>query len=292
VVKTFGKPRVAVDPDGQERVRIYEPGLHWQWPYPIDTLWRHDSRVHCYELEKGRVEQIQTRDDYQVIVTTYVLWRVGDAGLFLKRVDSTDQAEPLLDNVVRNSRNLILGRHSLSELISTEAGQTSMRDIEEEMLEHLRATAMAEYGIEVVDLGFRHLGFPEAVSLKVFERMRAERARKSERYLAEGAREAQRIRSAADREVSDILARAQAEAKGIRGRGDEEAAMHYAVFRENPELAAFLRKLEALRTTLSNDTTLVLDTQTPPYDLLRPGATELPGADRAPGEQSQQTDAE
>ena len=37
----------------------------------------------------------------------------------------------------------------------------------------------------------------------------------------------------------------------------------------------FLRKLVSLQKTLSNKTTLVLDTNTPPYDLLLPEATEL-----------------
>ena len=39
--------------------------------------------------------------------------------------------------------------------------------------------------------------------------------------------------------------------------------------------AAYLLKLEALRKTLSKNTTLILDTNTPPYDLLRPGAVGL-----------------
>lgn len=271
VVKRFGSSRRNAD----NSVRVYKPGLHVKIPF-IDEVWKHDNRLQCYELKKGQVEQVQTRDEYQVVVTTFVLWRVGDAGLFLKRVDSTAEAENKLDAVVRNSRNIVLGRHDLSELINTDASQVRLEGIENEMLTDLEETARQEYGIEVVHLGFKHLGFPEKVTTKVFDRMKAERKRHSQRYLAEGEREAQRIRAAADREVSDILAQAQAQSKQIRAEGDEQAARYYSVFQQDPDLAAFLRKLDSLRLTLSRKTTLVVDTNTPPYDLLLPGATRLP----------------
>ena len=274
VVKTFGRPNTE---DG--RTKVYDPGLHLKWPYPFADVWRHDGRWHCYELRKGRVEQIQTKDDFQIIVTTYVIWRVGDPGLFLKRVDTSEEAEGMLDDVVRNTRNIVLGRHATAELINTDPEQVRFREIEQEMLAGVEQTAMAEYGIEVKDIGFSHLGFPEAVSMSVFERMRAERSRKSTKHLAEGNLEATRIKADADQEARAILAKAQADAKRTRAEGDQAAAKHYAVFRENPELAAFLRKLDALRLTLSDKTTLVLDTNTPPYDLFLPGATDLPGMD-------------
>jgi membrane protease subunit HflC len=277
IVKTLGRPK---EVDGQ--VRIYGPGLHLKWPI-IDEVWSHDNRLQCYQLTKGRVEQITTSDDYQIVVSTYVLWRVGDPALFLKRVNTTEDAEDRLDAVVRNSRNNVLPRHRLSELINVDPGESKLADIEQEMLRDLKDTALKEYGIEVTYLGFKHLGFPEKVSTKVFDRMRAERSRKSQKYLAEGAREAQRIRAEADRKVSDIRAQAEADSKRIRGDGDEQAAKHYAVFQANPELAAFLRKLDSLRLTLSEKTTLIVDTTTPPYDLLLPGATDLPnqGKDQA-----------
>jgi len=272
VVKRFGSPRKGND----GKIKIYDSGLHCRIPF-VDEIWKHDNRLQCFELKRGQTEQIQTRDEYQIVVTTYVLWRVGDAGLFLKRLSSTAKAEDKLGDVVRNSRNIVLGRRDLSELIGTDDTKVHMADIEKEILEGLQKTALEEYGIDVQYLGFKHVGFPEKVTLKVFDRMRAERKRHSVKYLADGEREAQRIRANADREVSDILAQAQADAKEIRAEGDQMAAKHYSVFQKNPELAAFLRKLDSLRLTLSKKTTLILDTNTPPYDLLLPGATDLSG---------------
>ncbi|MDD4538459.1 MAG: protease modulator HflC [Lentisphaeria bacterium] len=271
VIKTFGKAKV--DADG--KIVQYEPGLHFKWPF-VDQVWRHDKRLQCYELTVGQEEQIITKDEFQIVVSTYVLWRIGDPGLFLRRLNSTEEAEATLDAVVRNSRNSILPQHNFSELVNTNAKDSKMEQIEAAMLASVQKKALEEFGIEVTRIGFRKLSFPEMVTTKVFDRMRAERESKSERFLAEGKSEAQRIRSEADRKAAELLAQAEAEAKRIRGEGDEAAARYYAVFQKNPDLALFLRNLEALKVSLGDQDTLILDTNTPPFTLLKPGASQLP----------------
>lgn len=274
LVLTFNKPDT-VTVAGVEKARVFQPGLHFKWPYPIQSVWTHDNRTQCYELKKGQYEQVQTSDDYQVIVSTYVLWRVGDPGRFLRAVGKTAEAESKLDILVRNARNGVLGRHALGDLINVDPAKVKIPQIEGEILSDLRGVALNEFGIEALFVGFRHIGFPEEVTTKVFDRMIAERNRTAENYRAAGRRDAQKIRAAADLEASNLLAGADAEAKGIRADGDRAAAGYYSVFSQEPELAAFLRKLEALRQVVTDKTTLVLDTATPPYDLLRPGATDL-----------------
>jgi modulator of FtsH protease HflC len=274
LVLTFNKPDT-VTVAGVEKARVFQPGLHFKWPYPIQSVWTHDNRIQCYELKKGQYEQVQTSDDYQVIVSTYVLWRVGDPGRFLRAVGKTAEAESKLDILVRNARNGVLGRHTLGDLINVDPAKVKLPQIEGEILNDLRGVALNEFGIEALFVGFRHIGFPEEVTTKVFDRMIAERNRTAENYRAAGRRDAQKIRAGADLEASNLLAGADAEAKGIRADGDRAAAGYYSVFSQEPELAAFLRKLEALRQVVTDKTTLVLDTATPPYDLLRPGATDL-----------------
>ncbi|MBN2449829.1 MAG: protease modulator HflC [Lentisphaeria bacterium] len=271
VVKLLGKAKEEAD----GTVKVYGPGLHLKWPF-IEDIWRADKRLQAYELKKGRFEQITTADNNQVVVSTYVLWRVADPALFFKSFpppESDYAAE--LDSLVRSARNNVLPQHSLTELVNVEPGKANLGTIEQEILAQARPKALEQYGIEIVEIGLKHLGFPEQVSQKVFARMRAEREKRSQEYLSLGLRESQRIRAEADRRASETKAKAQADAKRIRAEGDEEAAKNYAVFRESPELAAFLRKLDSLRLTLSEKTTLVVDTNTPPYDLLLRGATDI-----------------
>ncbi len=276
VVRRFGRPRQE-RVEGEGRVRVYRPGLHGKVPF-VDTVWRHDRRWHCYELRRGQVEQMQTADHYQVILTTFVLWRVGDPYTFLKAIETTDDAEKSLDELVRHSRNNVIGQYALSDMINVDAGRIRLPAIEADILKGVTEVALREYGIEVRRVGIKHLGFPQEVTAKVFERMQAERKRLAEKYRAEGLRDAQKIRAEADLTVQNTLNDARGEATRIRAEGDSKAAESYQVFKDNPELAAFLRKLDALRKTLSEKTTLVVDTNTPPYDLLLPGAVDIHGA--------------
>ena len=61
----------------------------------------------------------------------------------------------------------------------------------------------------------------------------------------------------------------------VRAEGDAEAARYYEVFKANPELAAFLRKLDSLRRIMRSRTTLVLDTGAAPFDLLNADAAKF-----------------
>ena len=273
VVERFGSPRRHLV-DGEQQVSVYESGLHWKVPF-IDRVWKHDSRLLIYDLKRGQVEQMQTADDYQVILTTFVLWKVGDPYKYMKAIETVENAEKKLDEIVRSSRSNVVGRHRLDEFINVNESAVRFAEVEAEILDGTRDIAMREYGIEVKRIGIKHLGFPEDVTEKVFERMRKERERRAESYRTEGQLIARKIRAEAEEEAKGILTEARTEATRIRAEGDQAAAEFYAVFQQNPQLAMFLRKLEALRQTLSDKTTLVLDTRTPPYDLLLPDAIKL-----------------
>ncbi|NOZ64480.1 MAG: hypothetical protein GXO71_06075 [Caldiserica bacterium] len=108
----------------------------------------------------------------------------------------------------------------------------------------------------------------------MFERMRKERERIAQKFLAEGEGMASDIKAKADAEKDKILAEARAQAKRIKGEGDAEAARYYDIFSKNEDLAIFLRKLEALENTLKSNSTIILDSRTPPYDLLLGGYLE------------------
>ena len=78
------------------------------------------------------------------------------------------------------------------------------------------------------------------------------------------------------------ITRAEAQAKELMAAGDALAAKHYAVFNQNPELAAFLRKLDSLKRILGTKTTLILDTEATPFDIfkIKVGSLEQDGASK------------
>ena len=103
--------------------------------------------------------------------------------------------------------------------------------------------------------------------------MRAERAQFAAQYRAEGQQQADEVRAKTDADKTVILAEARKYAEETRGKAEAEAAHIYtAAHEKDPSLYKFLRELDALKRITGTNTTVVLDTGTPPFDLLHPTA--------------------
>ena len=83
--------------------------------------------------------------------------------------------------------------------------------------------------------------------------MKSERQVLISRAKYEGEAEAQKIKSAADRQAAETIANAEADATRIRGEGEAEAAKALPVFQQNPELANFLLRIDALQAVAQPD---------------------------------------
>ena len=265
VVTTFGRPAL-----------VTEPGLHFRWPFPFQKVYRFDHRVRCFAGGEGKLEETMTGDGHNILVGIYVNFRIRDAKTFFVTLENLTKAENQLNSWMRGAKNAAFGRYRFNQIINTDPAQMKLGEIQDTIRNDLARQASA-YGIEIIGVGINTINVPKTISEKVFDRMIAERKRIADKYIAEGNSEARKIRIKADSERTIKLAEAEAKAKEIRAQGDAEAAQYYAEFRQDPELAEFLRKLEALRTVMKGRTTLVVDTATPPFDLLKPGA-EAPQA--------------
>lgn len=272
VVTTFGKV---------SRTHT-EPGLKFRLPAPIQKVYRFDKRTQNFER---KYEQSYTRDKKSPMITVFVAWRISDPRLFLDRFDGdVVRAEQSLENVVRDAKNAVIGRHDFGELISPDPGRVRFDDIEREMQDTMNGTTVQAYGIAVERVGIKQLGLPESLTAKVFERMKTERERLVKQYVSEGTSEAKKIRSEAERRRDELLAKAQAEARVIEGNAEAEAARAYGILNEDPEFANFLVSLRALEESLKARTTLVLDDRVSPLHLLRSGGpASAPDAPRGAG---------
>ena len=258
VVTTFSKPTR----------QITQPGAYFQLPWPIQKVHKFDHRVHNFE---SQFEQLYTSDGYNLLIMTYVGWNISEPQVFFPRFGgSTKRAQESLEGVVRNAYSGVVGKHPFAHFISTDERQLKFAEIEKEMLERIQQDVRNNnYGIEVKFLGIKKLGLPESVTKLVFERMQSERQVLVTKIQSEGESEAQRIRTAANLESAKLLADAEAEATRIRGQGDAEAAKYFQVFEQEPALATFLLNLSGLEAFLKDRTTLILDQDTPPLQLLK-----------------------
>jgi membrane protease subunit HflC len=170
---------------------------------------------------------------------------------------------------IGDTQNRVIGQHTFSEFVNSDASQVKIGDIEQEMLTTLREPVLTDYGIEIVTLGIKQLNVNEDVTQKVFGRMRAERERRTTETLAQGKAQASKIEKDADTKRRALEAAAEARATAIRGQGDAEAASYYELLREDPDFAMFLRETEALRKILEKRSTVILSGDSEPIRLLK-----------------------
>lgn len=256
IVTTWGKPG---DP-------ITEPGWKFKWPVPIQKVYKFDSRPRMFA---GTQEETTTRGGEPIIVDTYVFWQIDDCRKFLVSAGTYEKAEQLLASELRNTQNSVIGRFYFSEFVNSDIEKIKIAEIENEMLEKLRNSAVSTYGIKIKAVGIRRLKINEKVTENVFARMREDRNRKKEAILKEGQAEATKIKTEAESMRDELLAAADARAKAIRARGDAEAAGYYKMLEEDPDFAMFLRNLDALKNILSQRATIILDQQSEPIELLK-----------------------
>jgi len=263
IVTMFGKSR-----------QITKPGWCFKWPAPIERKIKFDSRLRTLEAE---LTETTTKGDVPIIVNTYIVWRIAEPLKFYNAVGTVPEAESKLRSHIKDTQNTVIGLHLFGEFINSDPNKIKFEEIQEQMLASLKSAVKDDYGIEVKTLGIKQLKVSDKVTQDVFERMRAERNRKTVATITEGDAEAIKIKSDADMKKAILLAAAEARAKAIRGEGDAEAAKYYQLLKEDPKLAMFLRDIEALKKILEKRTTVVFSADTEPFKLLK----EMPALEPA-----------
>ena len=257
LITRFGRPLRAAT----------EPGLPWKLPWPIDQASLLDMRRRVYET--GHTEML-TRDKKNIIARTFVVWRIGDPLTFTQAIGVEGGAEAKLDGLLTNAAIGTLGGHDLSALVSTNAADLQVDQIESELLASTARVALRSYGVAIEQIRLERIALPEENVTAVFDQMRAERRQFAAKFDAEGSREASRIRSEADLEAARIRAKAVEEEARIRGRAAADVAKVYAdAHRINPELYRFTRSLESLSKIVSPNASLILRTDSEPFSLLQ-----------------------
>ena len=272
LVTTFGK---ATSED-----EITEPGWYFKWPAPIQRVYKFDFRKRVFE---GDLIETTTKGAVPIIVNTYVVWKVAKPLQFFTAVETIREAESKLRNQISDTQNRVIGRHSFGEFVNSDPAKIKFEDIQTDMLADLKQPVLDNYGIEIVALGIKQLKISEDISKDVFERMRTERTGMYDVITKQGEAEAKKIEADAKSKKTELLAAAEARAEAIRGEGDAEAAKYYKMLEEDPELAMFLRRIEALKKILKERATVVFSSDRAPFRLLEEMPDIKPREPNEPG---------
>jgi modulator of FtsH protease HflC len=246
---------------------VVNAGLHVKWPF--QSILRFDRRLRVYD---PRPSEFLTRDKKNLVIENYVAWRIEDPDLFVKSVGDTASAEMRLHDVIWSGVSAALGTLDLESLVSASADKVQAASMLDLLTTSADRTALAQYGIRVVDVRIKRLNLPEQNKQSVFARMRAERERIAMQYRAEGEEQALVIRAGADREKEAILSAAYKDAETIRGEGDAQATRIYGeAYSKNPRFYKLVRTLESYKKVLDDKTTIILNSDSALLKVLTQG---------------------
>jgi modulator of FtsH protease HflC len=246
-----------------------DPGPGLRLPYPIERVYTLDQRIQNFQ---DNFEQIKLHDQNIIFLSVYVGYRISEPDVFFMKFQngSIPEAEKLLNEVVRNSKGEVAGRHDFSDFISSDPRQMKFAQIEQEILSQVQKRVKdANYGLDIKFLQIQKVGLPESVTQNVFTRMSAERQYYIDKIQSEGELESTKIKAAADGTAANLLADADAQAFTIRGEGEAQMMKSLEILQQNPNLATFNMQIAALEQFLKKKTTLVLDLSTSPLQWLQ-----------------------
>ena len=283
IITQFGKP-------------VGEPvttaGLKVKIPF-IQEVNPIDKRVLEWD---GSPSDMPTKDKLYISVDLFARWRIVDPLQYFLRLRDERSAQSRLDDILGSETRNAVAKHELIEIIRTTKDRVPLRDslltgAEQELkmgslvpIQKGRKLVEAEifnaaaekvqvFGIELLDIRFKRINYNQSVRPKIYDRMISERRQIAERFLSEGNGEAARIRGNRVRELNKIQSEAYREVEEIRGLADAKATEIYArAYNQSPESVEFYeftRTMQAYKTIVTDNSTLVLSTNSDLFKFLK-----------------------
>lgn len=283
IITQFGKP--VGEP-------VTEAGLKLKVPF-IQHVNPIDKRVLEWD---GAPSDMPTKDKLYISVDLYARWRITDPLQYFLRLRDERSAQSRLDDILGSETRNAVAKHELIEIIRTTKDRVPLRDdllteaerqlnmgtlvpIQKgrQQVENEIFSAAAEkvrvFGIELLDIRFKRINYNASVRPKIYDRMISERRQIAERFLSEGNGEAARINGNRIRDLNKIQSEAYRQVEEIRGAADAKATEIYAkAYNQGPEAVRFYeftRTMQAYKAIISENTTLVLSTDSDLFKFLK-----------------------
>jgi membrane protease subunit HflC len=237
---------------GEIKEVVNKPGLYFKLPPPFQNVVYVEKRI--LTIDTPEIDRFITSEKQNVLVDTYVKWRVIDPREYW--VSVAGRAAGASDRISRSLRDALnneIAKRTVNEVISASREQV-MTGIRE------RVNADAKrLGVEVVDVRIKRVDLADEIRDSVFRRMESERKAIANERRSSGAAESEKIRANADRQREVLLAQAYRRAQGIMGDGDARStALYAASFGQNPEFASFYRSLQAYRESFKTKSDVIV----------------------------------
>lgn len=282
IITQFGKPVGAP---------VTTAGLKMKVPF-IQEVNSIDKRILEWD---GSPTDMPTKDKLYISVDLFARWRIVDPLQYFLRLRDERSAQSRLDDILGSETRNAVAKHELIEIIRTTKDRVPLQDAtladpnntavgtlvpiqkgRQQVETEIMAAASPKvgvFGIELLDIRFRRIDYNASVQPKIYDRMISERRQIAERFRSEGNGEAARILGNRERDLNRIQSEAYRRVEEIRGEADAKAAAIYAAaYNRSPEAVQFYeftRTMEAYKSIIADNTTLILSTDSELFRLLQ-----------------------
>jgi membrane protease subunit HflC len=150
---------------GEVKRAINEPGLYFKFPM-IQNVRLFDKRI--LTLDNNEPERFITSEKKNVLVDSYVKWRIIDPKLYYISVGGDEaRAKTRLNQTVNAGLREEFGRRTVHDVVSGERDR-----IMDQMREKADLDAR-KIGVQIVDVRLKRVELPNEVSEAVYRRMEA-----------------------------------------------------------------------------------------------------------------------
>lgn len=227
-----------------------EPGLKFKTPF-VNNVVKFDNRVQTLDAPS---ERFLTGEKKNVIVDSYVKWRIIDAEKFYKSTGGNlARTNNRLAQIIKTGLKSEFSKRTIADVVSGERSEIMTS------IAKLAKKDIGAFGIEIIDVRIKRIDLSQEVSNSVYRRMQAERNRVAKEFRSKGAEEAEIIQAAADKKRTIILADAYRDSEIIRGEGDAISASNYAqAYNQNADFYSFYRSLESYKKSFSGQNDIMV----------------------------------
>lgn len=226
-----------------------QPGINFKIPI-ANTIETYDIRIQT--MDKAP-ERFITVNKEELLVDSFVKWRINDLQTYFKSVKTRANAENRLEQKINNSLKAQIAKRTISDVVAGDRSEI-MNVVQKEVEEEAQSI-----GIEVVDVRLKRVDLADQIQSNVYERMRSERQRIANEYRATGNEKAIEIRANADREKVELVSEAEKKAQLTRGDADATAIKTYAdAFGQDEDFYDFFRSLGAYKSTFNSYGDLII----------------------------------
>ncbi|MDR2541022.1 MAG: hypothetical protein LBD11_04505 [Candidatus Peribacteria bacterium] len=237
----------------EEFSRSYmEPGLHFKWPWPFETVNRLDTRLQLYE---GKPTVIKEKNKKNLLIDPFLLWKpINPNTFFTKLGGNMTRAIHRLEDHTGAVVNRVLGSSNFDDIV------TNNRQNILDTIKSISNEELKDIDLSVALFSFNRVELPPENQQSVFDRMISERTKVVQGIDADGERIYKEITTSADFTANNIRNNANRMADSIKGVADKERlAIMNAFAIKSRSLFDLYNKIETYKKSYGENTEWILD---------------------------------